>query len=137
LRRAWSQVEKVAPGYGGSSIGLPTFLVGGAFASSMTGLLSSIGETGGSNKILLLILAIVLYALLVALAYGVIRGAGIGRRRIKMALDQPLEILWDTVGAAGDPPKDQAKTFALMSLVIMAVAAVAVPVIAAIVFFTS
>jgi hypothetical protein len=137
LRRAWSQVEKVAPGYGGSSIGLPTFLVGGAFASSMTGLLSSIGETGGSNKILLLILAIVLHALLVALAYGVIRGAGIGRRRIKMALDQPLEILWDTVGAAGDPPKDQAKTFALMSLVIMAVAAVAVPVIAAIVFFTS
>jgi len=137
LRRAWFQVEKVAPGYGGSSIGLPTFVVGGAFASSMTGLLSNIGETGGSNKILLVILAVVLYALLVAMAYGVIRGAAIGRRRIRMALDQPLEHLWDVVGAAGDPPKDQAKTFALMSLIIMAVAAVAVPVVAAIVFFTS
>jgi hypothetical protein len=137
LRRAWSQVEKVAPGYGGSSIGVPTFLVGGAFASSMTGLLSNIGSTGGSNKIVLVVLAIVLYALLVALAYGVIRGAAIGRRRIKMALDQPLKQLWEVVGAAGDPPKDQARMFALMSLVIMALAAVAVPVIAAIVIFAS
>ncbi|HUP74062.1 MAG TPA: hypothetical protein VM282_13565 [Acidimicrobiales bacterium] len=118
-------------------VGLPTFLVGGAFASSMTGLLSNIGESGGSNKVLLLILAVVLYGLLVAFAYGVIRGAGIGCRRIKMALDRPLENLWEVVGAAGDPPKDHAKTFAVMSLVIMAVAAVAVPVIAAIVFFTS
>ena len=137
LRRAWFQVEKVSAGYGGSSIGVPTFLVGGAFASSMTGLLSNIGDTGGSNKIFLVVLVVVLYGLLVALAYGVIRGAAIGRRRIKMALDQPLKNLWDVVGAAGNPPKDQAKTFALMSLVIMAVAAIAVPVIAAIVLFTS
>jgi hypothetical protein len=137
LRRAWLQVEKVAPGYGGGSIGIPTFLVGGAFASSLTGLLSNIGNTGGSNKIVLVVIAIVLYALLVALAYGVIRGAAIGRRRIKMALDQPLKHLWEVVGAAGDPPKDQARMFALMSLVVMALAAVAVPVIAAIVFFAS
>ena len=137
LRRAWSQVEKVAPGYGGGSIGVPTFLVGGAFASSMTGLLSNIGSTGGSNKIVLVVLAIVLYSLLVALAYGVIRGAAIGRRRIKMALDQPLKHLWEVVGAAGNPPKDQARMFALMSLVVMALAAVAVPVIAAIVLFAS
>ena len=41
------------------------------------------------------------------------------------------------LGATGDPPKDQAKTFALVSLVIMAVAAVAAPVTAAIVFFAS
>jgi hypothetical protein len=100
-------------------------------------LLSNIGSTGGSNKIVLVVLAIVLYALLVALAYGVIRGAAIGRRRIKMALDQPLKQLWEVVGAAGDPPKDQARMFALMSLVIMALAAVAVPVIAAIVIFAS
>ena len=137
LRRAWSQVEKVAPGYGGGSIGVPTFLVGGAFASSLTGLLSNIGSSGGSNKIVLVAIAIVLYAVLVALAYGVIRGAAIGRRRIKMALDQPLKHLWEVVGAAGDPPKDQARMFALMSLVVMALAAVAVPVVAAIVFFAS
>jgi hypothetical protein len=141
LRRAWMQVEKVAPGYGGGSIGIPTFLVGGAFASSLTGLLSNIGSTGGSNKgsnkIVLVVIAIVLYALLVALAYGVIRGAAIGRRRIKMALDQPLKHLWDVVGAAGDPPKDQARMFALVSLIVMALAAVAVPLIAAILFFAS
>ena len=102
----------------------------------MTGVLSNVGAAGGSNKILLIVLAVVLYALLVALAYGVIRGAAVARRRIKMALDQPLQQLWDVVGAAGSPPRDQARMFALMSLIIMAVAAVAVPVIAAIVFFT-
>jgi hypothetical protein len=137
LRRAWAQVEKVEPGYGGGSIGVPTFLVGGAFASSLTGLLSNIGNSGGSNKIVLVVIAIVLYAVLVALAYGVIRGAAIGRRRIKMALDQPLKHLWEVVGAAGDPPKDQARMFALLSLVVMALAAVAVPVVAAILFFAS
>jgi len=137
LRRAWFQVEKVAPGYEGNSLGLPTFVVGGAFASSLTGVLSNVGAAGGSNKIALIALAIVLYAFLIALAYGVIRGAAIARRRIKLALDNPLKNLWDVVGAAGNPPKDQARMFALMSLIIMALAAVAVPVIAAVVFFTS
>jgi hypothetical protein len=137
LRRAWFQVEKVTPGYGGSSLGLPTFLVGGAFASSLTGLLSNFGDAGGGNKFVLMILAVVLYAFLVGVAYGVIRGAAIARRRIKMTLDEPLRILWDVVGAAGSPPRDQAVAFALISLLVMLVAAVAVPVIVAIVFFTS
>ena len=137
LRRAWFQVEKVAPGYGGSALGIPTFLVGGAFASSLTGVFSNLGDTGGSNSIVLIVLAVVLYALLVMLAYGVIRGAGIARRRIKMALDQPLKILYDVVGAAGDPPRDQAIPFALISLIVMGLAAIAVPLVVAIVFFTS
>jgi hypothetical protein len=136
-RRAWFQVEKVTPGYGGSALGVPTFVVGGAFASSLTGVLSNLGDTGGGNKFVLMILALVLYGLLVALAYGVIRGAGIARRRIKMALDEPLRILGDVVGAAGTPPRDQAVAFALISLLIMLIAAVAVPAIVAIVFFTS
>jgi hypothetical protein len=54
-----------------------------------------------------------------------------------MTLDEPLRILWDVVGAAGSPPRDQAVAFALISLVVMLIAAVAVPVIVAIVFFTS
>jgi hypothetical protein len=137
LRRAWFQVEKVAPGYGGGSLGIPTFVVGGAFASSLTGVFSNLGGSGGTNKIFLVVIAVILYGLLVALGYGVIRGAAIGRRRIKMALDQPLRNLWDVVGAAGDPPKDQARMFALVSLIVMTLAAVAVPVIVAIVFFAS
>ena len=88
LRRAWFQVEKVTPGYGGSAFGLPTFLAGGAFASSLT------------------------------------------------ALDQPLTILYDVVGAAGNPPR-QVVSFALISLIVMGLAAVAVPAVVAIVFFTS
>jgi hypothetical protein len=84
-----------------------------------------------------MVLAVIMYALLVALAYGVIRGAAIARRRIKMALDQPLKILYDVVGAAGNPPRDQATSFALVSLIVMGLAAVAIPLIVAIVFFTS
>ena len=53
-----------------------------------------------------------------------------------MTLDQPLKNLWEVVGAAGNPPKDQAATFAMISLLIMGVTAIAVPVVVAVVFVT-
>ncbi len=132
LRRAWFQVDKVAPNYKGKGLGLPTFVAGGAFASSLTGLLSKVGTSGAQNKWLFAVLAVILYALLVAMGYGVIKGAAIARRRIKMTLDEPLKNLWNVVGAAGKPPKDQAAVFAMWSLVIMGLAAIVVPIVASI-----
>jgi len=132
LRRAWFYVEKVRAGYKGKSLGLPTFVLGGAFVSSLTGLLSNLFRSGTLNKWLLIILAMVLYLVMIALAYGIIKGSAIARRRIKMSLDQPLRNLWDVVGAACNPPKDQAIQFAMVSLIIMAVTALGIPIVATI-----
>ena len=135
LRRAWFHVEKVSAGYKGKSLGLPTFVLGGAFISAIIGLLLKLADSGTQNKWVLIILAVALYLVLIGFGYGVIKGSAIARRRIKMSLDQPLHNLWDAVGAAGNPPKDKAIEFAMYSLIIMAVAAVGIPIIAAIMIF--
>jgi hypothetical protein len=137
LRRAWFQVEKVSPNYEGKSLGLPTAVAGGAFASSLTGLFSKVGGHSAQNRWIFLALAVIVYALLFALGYGVIKGAAIARRRIKMALDQPLHNLWTVVGAAGNPPKDQSATLAMWALIVMGITAVVVPVVASVIIIAS
>ncbi len=57
-----------------------------------------------------------------------LKGAAIARRRIKLTTDQPLDALYQTVGRCGRPPQDQARLFALVALILMALAWVAVPV---------
>ena len=48
--------------------------------------------------------------------------------------DEPLRILWSTVGAAGNPPKDDAMDYALYAFIILGLSAVVVPLIVVLVF---
>jgi hypothetical protein len=134
LRRASYQVEKVTPGYKGRSLALPTFLLGGAFLSSISSLLGNLVDQGSQNTAVLVGLLAVLYVVLFALGWCLLRGAAVARTRIKLALDDPLRILWDAVGAAGNPPKDEAMSFALYAFVILGLSAVVVPVVVAVLF---
>jgi hypothetical protein len=134
LRRAARQIEEVAPGYKGRSLGLPTFLLGGAFVSSVTGVLGSLVESGASNRPLLAVVGVLLYAFLVFAGWCVVRGAAVARRRIRLSLEQPVAALWDVVGAAGDPPKDQSAKLALGALVVMGLTAVVLPVAVVLLF---
>jgi len=43
-------------------------------------------------------------------------------------LDQPLRALWETIGAAGHPPRDQSRQFAIIAVVLLVLAWVVVPV---------
>lgn len=131
LRRAMVHVEKVTPGYRGRSLALPTFLLGGAFISSITSLLGRLVAKGLDNGAVLVALLVVLYLVLFALGWCLLRGAAVARTRIKLALDEPLKILWETVGAAGGPPKDKAMDFALYAFVIAGIAMVVVPLVVA------
>ena len=114
LRRSAMQVERVTPGYRGRSLALPTFLLGGAFLSSISSLLSNLVDSGTENTGVLIGLLVALYVVLFALGWCLFRGAAVARTRIKLALDEPLRILWDTVGAAGNPPKDEAMDYAFV-----------------------
>ena len=40
-----------------------------------------------------------------------------------------MRALWDTIGAAGDPPRDHSYTFALVALILLALAALAIPLV--------
>jgi hypothetical protein len=129
LRRAAMQVERVTPGYKGRSLALPTFLLGGAFLSSISSLLGNLVDSGKENTTVLIVLLVALYALLFALGWCLLRGAAVARTRIKLALDEPLRILWSTVGAAGSPPKDGAMDYALYAFIILGLSAIVVPLI--------
>ena len=50
------------------------------------------------------------------------------RRRINLSLDQPLEALWDAIGAAGNPPRDQSYNFALYAIALLILASILVPI---------
>ena len=61
-------------------------------------------------------------------------GAAIARRRIRLSLDRPLGALWETVGWCGNPPKDNARTFAAVAIAVTVVGWLVIPVAALLVF---
>ncbi len=134
LRRASYHLEKVTPGYDGRSLGLPTFLLGGAVLSSVSSFLGNLVSKSTSSRAILIVLLVVLYLMLFALGWCLLRGAAVARTRIKLALDHPMRILWDTVGAAGNPPQDEAMDYALYAFIIIGLSAVVVPIVMALLF---
>lgn len=129
LRRARIDAERVGPGLKGKALGLPTFLVGGAFISTITRGLTTIGGSATEDKKILMIVSIVLGVLFAAMSWVVLYAASVARRRIRLTIDQPIRALFETIGAAGDVPRDDSMTFALIALIFTLLAGVVVPVV--------
>ena len=104
LTLARRQLDRVTEDLSRRSGGLPAFLVGGAALSAASS--STVQEVTGS-RLVLLVVAAVTVALAVAAFWCVITAAAIARRRTRIALDAPLRALYETIGAAGDPPRDR------------------------------
>lgn len=128
LRRARMHISRVSGRFKGKALGLPTFLLGGAAISSALAGLRRLVDSVTSNDIFLAVATALILAVFVGLAWTILRSAGVARRRIRMTTDQPLESLYATVGAAGNPPKDQARMFALVAVILLALVWVIVPV---------
>ncbi|MDW3213527.1 MAG: hypothetical protein R8G01_06000 [Ilumatobacteraceae bacterium] len=130
LRRARINAVQVEHGLKSNPIGVPGFLLGGAVLS---GLFSAIADglsraiTSGTGR---LVFGIVVALLMLSLSWVAIYAASIARRRIRLTTQQPVGALWDTIGAAGDPPRDHSYHFALVALILLAVAALAIPLVA-------
>jgi hypothetical protein len=128
LRRARIDAERVAPGLKGNALGLPTFLLGGAFLSSILGFLGNVAKTVSAAKSLLLVAAVFMAVLFACLSWVMIYSAAVSRRRSKLSLDQPLAALYETIGACGNPPRDDSFTFAVLALVFTGLAFVVIPI---------
>jgi hypothetical protein len=128
LRLARLEMERLAPDFQKSPLGVPTFLVGGAALSGVGSLIQRLLATAAHNGVLLIIVA----GAFVAIAFGgfwcILQAAAIARRRTRIALDQPLRALWETIGAAGHPPHDQSRQFAIYAVILLVVAWIVVPV---------
>lgn len=118
LRRARIDIERVAPGLKGRALGLPTFLLGGAFISTILGGLKSLGEAIQNNNSILVVATVVMFIVFAGASWAILQAAAISRRRIKLTLDKPLAALFETIGACGNPPKDQSLSFALYAIVL-------------------
>jgi hypothetical protein len=128
LRLARLQMERLAPDFQRSSLGVPTFLLGGAALSGVASLIQGVLVEAAHNRLLLLIVAGVFAALALGGFWCILKAAAIARRRSRIALDQPLRALWETIGAAGHPPKDQSRQFAVYAVILLIVAWIVVPV---------
>jgi hypothetical protein len=77
------------------------------------------------NQVVSLVFILVVFA---ASSFVILQGSAIARRRISLTLDRPLKALYETIGRCGDPPKDQARVFAILSVVGVAVVSFSVPI---------
>jgi hypothetical protein len=66
----------------------------------------------------------------------ILRGAAMASRRIRLATRGPLQTLWDVIGSAGQPPRDQSRKFAVVAIVLTTLAWFVFPAVIAIVVLT-
>ena len=137
LARARIAMTRLAPDFGGGGAGLPRFLVGGAVLSGLVSAarqVSGLSSGGAAVWFGLGLAAVVIFA---AVAWIILQGAAVAHRRARLILREPLEALWETIGAAGEPPRDDSLTFATVGIVLTAVAWFVTPAIVAAIFYLS
>lgn len=129
LRRARLDIRRVQAGMSGKALGLPAFLFGGAVLGSLASGLQSLARAALDSTTGVIALGGVLTLVLAALSWVAIYSAGVARRRIRISTDQPVRALWETIGAAGKPPRDESYNFAVYAIVLLVLSWIVVPLV--------
>ncbi|MFT3853942.1 MAG: hypothetical protein QM733_14545 [Ilumatobacteraceae bacterium] len=127
LRRARQQMHMLVADMRSASLGLPVFLISGAFISGLLSWIQNLLRPVLSSTWSIVVLVIAVAVMLVAVSLFVLLAASIARTRIRLALDQPLRDLFDAIGSAGSPPRDQSYQVAVFALAFFTLAAIVVP----------
>ena len=72
----------------------------------------------------------------VGLSWIVLRGSAMAGSRIRLSTREPLRAVWDSVGNCGGPPKDRSRTFAIVSITLMAGVWIVLPALVALALAT-
>jgi hypothetical protein len=134
LRRARMDSDRMVAALEAKELALPTFLIGGAaipvFASvgRATGLL---GSTTWAT-----VLGVVGMVIALIASWVILRGAALASRRIRLATRGPAQTLWNVIGWCGKPPKDQSRTFVIVSVALTLGSWILVPILLGIAFAT-
>lgn len=112
-------MDKMDARYRGDRVGIPLLIFGGRlFAALATGL-GEVFAAVATRDLLLVIFAVAMLAILAAVGTGIVQSAGIAKRRIAMTVERPLATLYEVVGNAGIPPRDNAWAFALGAVAVL------------------
>lgn len=114
LRRARTDAERMVEALKRRQLGLPTFLIGGALVPLFATLGRVTGLLGSTTWAAALAAVGVVIAL--AASWVILRGAALASRRIRLASQGPAQTLWATIGWCGKPPRDQSRTFVIISV---------------------
>ena len=133
LARARIQTDRLALGYKGGSLPLPTVLIGGAAVPVLASIARQFGAVKGQGPLLIVPLGVILAIVFAALAWVLLQGAGLAHRRIKVALDPSLAALYETIGHCGNPPRDDSAAIAAAAIALTALAWFVVPIAIAII----
>jgi hypothetical protein len=129
LRRARLDTTRIQQGLTSKPLGLPTFLVGGAALSGITSGLSNIASGALQSLVGKIVFGVLVTLLLLGSAWVVLYAAAVSRRRIRTSTDQSIKALYETIGACGEPPRDQSYNFAIYAIVLLTLAWIVVPVV--------
>lgn len=132
--RARLDLERATPAYKKKAGSFPTFLAGGAAVSSLTTVFRSWAGSVFGSRTAFVVAGVVTFLLLAAASWVVLHGAAVARRRIRLTLDAPLAGLWQTVGWCGRPPRDNARAFAAVSIVVTVLGWLVIPLAAVALF---
>ena len=127
LRRCRIDAVRVRDELAGNPLGVPAFLVGGAFLTTIVSTLQSLAGAALSSTLGSAAFAVVLVAFLAALSWVALYSAGVARHRIRLSTDTPAQALWETIGNAGDPPRDRSFDFAVYAIVLLVLSWVVIP----------
>ena len=127
LVRARLDSQRATSAYKHKDTGVPTFLVGGVAASSIASGVRGAASAAGGSVTAAVIATAVIFALLAAASWAILRGAAVARRRIRLTVERPLAALYETIGLCGRPPRDNARLVALYAILLTVVAGLVVP----------
>lgn len=126
LRRARLQLEALRES-AGTSLGLPVFLLSGAFVSGLLGIVRAVVVPALASRWWTAALLALVLGLLLAIAAAFLMGASIAKMRLRLALVAPLERVYRDVGSTGPRPRDKCYQVALVALGLFAIAVLVVP----------
>jgi hypothetical protein len=102
-------------------------LLGGAILSTAVTALRAFFVWAFSGIIGAVVFTVVFGIVFATLAWAAMHAAGVARRRIRLSTDQPIKALFETIGACGNPPKDDSYNFAVYAIVLLVLAWILVP----------
>lgn len=118
LRQARRDAEDMREVFRGQTIGVPTFLLGGAIIPVVASLGNLVGGVSGAGGWPFAVAVVVGLLVAAFVSWTVLRGSALAHRRIQIATRVPLERLWQTVGSCGKPPRDDGSTLAMLAIVV-------------------
>jgi len=127
LYRARTEAEGLVVIFKRREIGLPSFVIGGILVPIVLALVRLIQGLDLSSWWVATVTVVGGGVIVWLMATVILRGAAMASRRIRLATRAPLAALWDVIGTAGDPPRDQSRKFAVIAIVLTTVAWVVVP----------